>query len=237
MSLKFRLLLTTLVVPWLLMALLAAFILSLHHHQHTAQLEARLHQAAALLLPSLGEAASDGDDTRLEAVAARLLDLEEVRALRINDARGTALLELGRLRSYAAALPPPDTGTEAPRLERQDDQWRFSAPLPGSTPLALVLDIDAGPVLLERYRQLGITGLALALALLLSARCLVKVLVRKRGTLASSGTRMRLLIGVLVLGLVVISTMNRHRFLLYVKHLRRPTELAGVDKLIWMMCD
>ncbi|WP_346302041.1 ATP-binding protein, partial [Halomonas sp. BM-2019] len=162
MSLKFRLLLSILVLPWLLMVLFAAVTLTLHRTQQEALLQERLTHAVDLLAPSLGEAAADGDPVRLEAAAARLLQLEEVRALGIMSQDDELPLQLGRLRG----LP------EAPRdgerhLERHQGEWRLQAPLPGEPPVWLVLDVDAGPLVLEHYRQLGITGLLLALAALL----------------------------------------------------------------------
>lgn len=162
MSLKFRLLLATLIVPWLLMALFAATTLFLHHGEHAARLEQRVTDAVELLLPTLGQAAATRDAERLEAAAARLLGLEAVRALGVADAGGELSLEMGRLRQLPERQP-----ADPLRVDRRDTHWQLSAPLPGAEPARLVLDIDASGVVLDHYRQLGIVGLLLAAALLL----------------------------------------------------------------------
>ncbi|WP_445003171.1 ATP-binding protein [Halomonas mongoliensis] len=162
MSLKFRLLLATLVVPWLLMALFAAVTLSLHHDEHVSRLEERLTRAVELLLPSLGEAVAFDDPQRLEAAAAPLLSLEVVRALGVVGPDGTLGVELGRLRSL-----PEAQGAGPLWIEKRDTRWQLSAALPGAEGDRLILDIDASPVILGHYRQVGITGLLLGAALLL----------------------------------------------------------------------
>ncbi|MGJ7456386.1 ATP-binding protein [Halomonas sp. RA08-2] len=159
MSLKFRLLLTGLIVPWLLMLLLAATTLSLHRSQHAEQLQARLEQAVDLITPLLGEA---DDAISREATAARLLELDEVRALGVMDAQGETLLQLGRLRS-----PPSAPRNEGLHLEQQGTEWRLQTPLPGAEPAWLVLDVDASPLVLAHYRQIGFTALLLGIAALL----------------------------------------------------------------------
>ncbi|MCA1770151.1 MAG: response regulator [Halomonas sp.] len=158
MSLKFRLLLTGLIVPWLLMLLLAATTLLLHRSHHAEQIQARLEQALDLLTPLL----SDADDAdQREAAAARLLALDEVRALGIIDARGEILLQMGRLRS-----PPAVPNSEGRQLDQQGAEWRLQAPLPDAESAWLVLDVDASHLLLDHYRQIGLTALLLAVALL-----------------------------------------------------------------------
>ena len=159
MSLKFRLLLTILAVPWLLMLLLAAVTLSLHRSHHAEQLETRLEQAVDLLTPQLSHT---DDATRRATLASSLLDLDEVRALGIIDARGETLLQLGRLRS--APSVPPD---QRRHLEQQTTEWRLRTPLPGAEPAWLVLDVDASSLVLDHYRQIGLTALLLAIAALL----------------------------------------------------------------------
>ncbi|WP_302142163.1 ATP-binding protein [Halomonas alkalicola] len=159
MSLKFRLLMTGLVVPWLLMLLIAATTLSLHRSHHDELLRARLDHAVDLLAPQLGSA---DDALQREATAARLLELDEVRALGIIDARGETLLQLGRLRS------PPGLPRDGHRhLEQQATEWRLQAPLSGTEPTWLVLDVDASRLLLGHYRQIGLTALLLGIAALL----------------------------------------------------------------------
>jgi len=159
MSLKFRLLMTGLVVPWLLMLLIAATTLALHHSHHAEQLQVRLEHAVDLLAPQLS---SSDDALQREATAARLLELDEVRALGIIDTRGETLLQLGRLRS-----PPGLPRDSHLHLEQQATEWRLQAPLPGADPTWLVLDVDASPLLLDHYRQIGLTALLLGIAALL----------------------------------------------------------------------
>ncbi|MFC2993019.1 ATP-binding protein [Halomonas tibetensis] len=158
MSLKFRLLLTGLLVPWLLMLLLAATTLSLHRSHHAEQSQARLEQALDLLTPLLNDA--DNADQR-EAMAGRLLALDEVRALGIIDVQGEMLLQMGRLRS-----PPTAPRDEHRHLDQQGAEWRLQAPLSGAEPSWLVVDVDASPLLLDHYRQIGLTALLLAFAFL-----------------------------------------------------------------------
>ncbi|WP_416140353.1 ATP-binding protein [Halomonas sp. HK25] len=159
MSLKFRLLLTGLIVPWLLMLLLAATTLTLHRSHHAEQLQSRLEQAFDLVTPQLSGA--DGAILR-EATAAHLMELDEVRALGIFDAQGDTLLQLGRLRS------PPTAPRDARRhFDQQGVEWRLQSPLPGPEPAWLVLDIDASPLVLAHYRQIGLTALVLGVAAVL----------------------------------------------------------------------
>ncbi len=159
MSLKFRLLLTGLIVPWLLMLLLAVTTLSLHHSDHAEQLQSRLEQAVDLLTPLLNDA---DDAAQWEATATRLLELDEIRALGIINARGETLLQLGRLRS-----PPTAPRNEARHLDQQGAEWRLQAPLSGLESTWLVLDVDASPLLLDYYRRIGLSALLLAAAALL----------------------------------------------------------------------
>ncbi|MFO8046255.1 MAG: ATP-binding protein [Halomonas sp.] len=158
MSLKFRLLLTGLMMPWLLMLLLAVTTLSLHYTHHAEQIEARLGQALDLLTPLLNDA--DDADQR-EATAGRLLALDEVRALGIINAQGEMLLQMGRLRS-----PPTAPRDEHRHLDQQGAEWRLQAPLSGAESAWLVVDVDASPLLLDHYRQIGLTALLLAVAAL-----------------------------------------------------------------------
>ncbi len=177
MSLKFRLLLTMLVVPWLLMLLLAAVTLTLHRSQHAEQLQARLEQAVDLLTPALSRT---DDPTRREALATGLLELDEVRALGITDARGEMLLQLGRLRS------PPEVPSDPHRqLEQRATEWRLQAPMPGAEPTWLVLDVDASPLVLDHYRQIGLTALLLGIAALLLGALTFTTYRRLSGPLAA----------------------------------------------------
>jgi len=159
MSLKFRLMLIGLIVPWLLMLLLAVTTLSLQRSDHAEQLQSRLEQAVDLLMPLLNDAR---DAEQREATAARLLELEEVRALGIIDTRGEMLVQLGRLRS-----PPAAPGGAGRQLDQEGAEWRLQAPLAGPESAWLVLEVDASPLVLDHYRQIGLNALLLAAAALL----------------------------------------------------------------------
>ncbi|MFO7646885.1 ATP-binding protein [Halomonas campaniensis] len=159
MSLKIRLMLTILVLPLLLLAGTLVASLAQQKATHEALLRERLTDAAALLAPPLGEALQAGDVAHLEDVATRLLRLDEVHALGLLDDRGETRLELGHLR----ALPPAPRDA-ATHLESDGTRWRLQTPLPGDQPAWLVLDVDAGSLLLAHYRRMGIAGVLLTVA-------------------------------------------------------------------------
>ena len=149
MSLKFRLLLTILVLPLLLLLAGASLAISLHKPHHEALLQERLDDAVALLGPALAEAVAAGDEARLEETAARLLALDMVPALALVGAEGQRELEIGRLR---APVIPPDE--EASGWNTRENPWRLQTPLPGDTSHWLVLDVNASHLLIGHYRQL-----------------------------------------------------------------------------------
>ncbi len=159
MTLKLRLLLTILGLPMLLLGAMAATSLPLHQSHHEALLQERLDEALDLLAPSLEAAAAAGDDARLEALASRLLDIEEVRALALVTPEGEPRLELGRLREA-----PPSADDAAPLVQRHGERWLMQRPLAGAASDRLVLDVDASGLLLDHYRQLGAAGLLMVLA-------------------------------------------------------------------------
>ncbi len=164
MSLKTRLMLATLALPLVLIALVVVAVTELEDRHQRQQLRERLTQAAELLAPSLGQALSAGDRAELEALAGRLLDLEEVRALGIRAADGEPSLELGRLRQPPA---PATSSGDGPTLVEDGRRWRLQAPLPGAPGGHLVLDIDASALPLDYYRHLASGGLLLLIVGLL----------------------------------------------------------------------
>ncbi|RAH37017.1 ATP-binding protein [Halomonas sp. SL1] len=162
MSLKTRLMLAILALPLVLIALLVVAVTELDDRHHRLQLRERLTQAADLLTPSLGQALAAGDAAELEALAGRLLELEDVRALRILDADGERRLELGRLRQASDLAPP-----QGPALIEDGRHWRLQAALPGAPGAWLTLDIDASTLPLTYYRHLASGGLLLLIVGLL----------------------------------------------------------------------
>ncbi|WP_141320230.1 ATP-binding protein [Halomonas halmophila] len=155
MSLKTRLMLCILVLPLTLLALLVFAVSQLEYRENHRQLAERMQQTTRMLVPSLEQALSAGDPQRLEAIAARLMDLEEVRALTIEAPSGRALVEQGRLRSLPeATLERPD------RLVEHDAKWRLRWPL-SSADARLLIDIDASALALNHYRKLASGGLML----------------------------------------------------------------------------
>ncbi|MCH4561759.1 ATP-binding protein [Halomonas sp. EGI 63088] len=161
MTLKNRLFVLLLGLPLLLLAGLAGIALHLESEHYRQVLHERITTAVDLLAPELSSALSTGDRPALEALAGRLLDLEEIRAVGIRDATGTPRLELGRLRE--ASLP---TGEGGVRLDTDGRLWRLQAPLSAGpadhpAPAWLELDIDAMPLVLNHYRRLASAGLGL----------------------------------------------------------------------------
>ncbi|ATJ82281.1 ATP-binding protein [Halomonas beimenensis] len=156
MSLKTRLMLAILVLPLVLMTLVVAVVAELEDRRHRQLMRERLVQATSMLAPSLGEALAAGERETLERTAARLLDLEDVRALGIQDAEGRRRLELGRLRASPDMAAP-----EAIRIEEQGRRWLIRAPLPGAPGAGLLLDVDASVLPLTYYRHLAIGGIVL----------------------------------------------------------------------------
>ncbi|MFC3283687.1 ATP-binding protein [Litchfieldella rifensis] len=184
MPMRTRLLLLLLGVPLGVMLLL--FAQSIRHDAgvRKAALEARLTTGAELLAPALGDALSRDQPAALHELAQRLLDIDEVRSLRIHDSRGQTLLHLGQ--QQADVAPPGTLGT---RLDTRGDHWHLSVPLPpfrqesGTIPPTrwLTVAIDTTSLALGTYRQsalAGLTGLVAGLLLFLLAYLVSRRLTR-----------------------------------------------------------
>ncbi|GGX81076.1 histidine kinase [Litchfieldella qijiaojingensis] len=160
MPMRTRLLLLLLGAPLAVMLLL-----SFQSIRHDAQirkagLETRLITSAELLAPAVGNALSQEASGLLHDLAQRLLNIDEVRSLRIHDRQGRTWLHLGQQQPNVA---PPSTADT--RLLDADDHWYLSVPIPeqarqgAPTELWLTLAVDTTSLALGTYRQLAITAL------------------------------------------------------------------------------
>lgn len=181
MPMRTRLILLLLGAPLIVMLLL--FLLTIRHDAQVREtaLQKRLIDSTELLAPALGEAIQRDATSTVNNLAQRLLDIDEVRSLRIQRADGQSVLQLGQRQP---SLSMPDTAET--RLDRSADLWQLSVPLPASArddapPHWMTLVIDTSSLTLGTYRQLSVAaliglvvGLLLFLIAYLSSRRLVR---------------------------------------------------------------
>ncbi|QTP54608.1 response regulator [Billgrantia sulfidoxydans] len=163
MSLGNRLTLWILCLPLLVLLLVAAFVLHLDTEWRKAALHDRIITAVEQQAPEMARAVIEADQSRLDGMARRLLDIEEARGVGIYSDSGMIQLELGRNRAQVATTPPLEQ-----HLDTSSDLWRLMVPLAptdleGSVTSRtwLELDVDSRPLTLGYYRRLAITGLGL----------------------------------------------------------------------------
>ncbi|WP_240349324.1 ATP-binding protein [Halomonas binhaiensis] len=149
-------------LPLLLLTVLVGLTLHQGSELRHKALQDQLTTAISLITPQLGNALSINDSTTLQAVANSLMDVQSVRALRIQNSQGS-LLELGRLRGEALTTRRPD----APRIERHYRQWVVTAPISRTDDAWLTLDVDASLLPLAAYSDLARSGLILLVSGLL----------------------------------------------------------------------
>ncbi|EPC03925.1 hypothetical protein L861_01095 [Litchfieldella anticariensis FP35 = DSM 16096] len=190
MPMRTRLLLLLLGAPLVVMLLLSFQSIRHDAQVRKAALETRLTTSAELVAPALAGALSRSDSAALHSLAQRLLNIDEVRSLRIHDTRGRTLLHLGQ--QHMGVESP--RGTDAPLLG-SNDHWHMSVPIPPGTRNNepnrwLTLTADTTSLALGTYRQLAITsliglviGLLLFLVAYLASRHLTRPLLEAQQTL------------------------------------------------------
>ncbi|MGR2740091.1 ATP-binding protein [Billgrantia sp. Q4P2] len=163
MSLGNRLTLWILCLPLLVLLLVAVFVLHLDTEWRKSALHDRIMTAIEQQAPEMALAVIESDQSRLDAMARRLLDIDEARGVGIYSDSGAIQLELGRNRAQVATTPPLER-----YLDTSSDLWRLMVPLApteleGSVTSRtwLELDIDSRPLTLDYYRRLATTGLGL----------------------------------------------------------------------------
>ncbi|RDB43237.1 response regulator [Halomonas sp. DQ26W] len=169
MSLGNRLTLWLLGLP--LLVLLFAATLDLHQESEwrKSALRDRLVTAAELQAPMFAQALVARDQSQLDSLARRLLDIDEARGVGVYTETGMTMLELGRSRAKVAMAPPQET-----QLDTQGDLWRLMVPLDLTENNGIIqglawleIDIDSRALTLDHYRRLAIAGLVLLILELL----------------------------------------------------------------------
>ncbi|WP_232090645.1 ATP-binding protein [Billgrantia diversa] len=150
-------------LPLLVLLLVAVFVLHLDTEWRKSALLDRVVTAAEQQAPEMAQAVIEAEQSRLDSMARRLLDIDEARGVGIYSDSGMIQLELGRNRAQVATSPPLEK-----HLDTSSDLWRLMVPL---TPTELEgsvtsrawleLDIDSRPLTLDYYRRLATTGLGL----------------------------------------------------------------------------
>ncbi|WP_043528673.1 ATP-binding protein [Litchfieldella xinjiangensis] len=181
MAMRTRLLLMLLSAPLLVMMLL--FFLSIRQDAQVREnaLASRMVTAAELVAPALSDALSRQATPAVERSVQQLLDINEVRGLRLQDNRGEVLLSRGQ-RLGNVALPP----TSASQVVKSSDHWQVQVPLPtsaydSSLPRWLIVSVDTASLTLGTYQRLivaALIGLVLGMVLFLMAYQLSRHLVR-----------------------------------------------------------
>lgn len=180
MSLKYRLFALLLGAPLLLLLIYAGYMLLQDSQLRRHALQERMLESAELLAEPLVAALNAHERDRLENLAQRLLDINEVRAVVIRQGTGEPQLQLG-----ATPLPLTPPLPDQARFMDVGGQWRLVKPLPTVMPLRAVrgepssrywldLTISDTGLKLSTYRQLANHALAwLIMALLLIATAYV----------------------------------------------------------------
>ncbi|WP_240936135.1 ATP-binding protein [Billgrantia bachuensis] len=150
-------------LPLSVLLLVAVFVLHLDTEWRKSALLDRVVTAAEQQAPEMAQAVIEAEQSRLDSMARRLLDIDEARGVGIYSDSGMIQLELGRNRAQVATSPPLEQ-----HLDTSSDLWRLMVPL---TPTELEgsvtsrawleLDIDSRPLTLDYYRRLATTGLGL----------------------------------------------------------------------------
>ncbi|MDX5376186.1 MAG: response regulator [Halomonas sp.] len=163
MSLGNRLTLWILCLPLLVLLLVAAFVLHLDTEWRKSALRDRVITVVEQQAPEMARAVFEADQSRLEGMAMRLLNIDEARGVGIYTDSNMAQLELGRNRAQVATAPPSER-----QLDTSSDLWRLMVPLDPAeregSPSGrawLELDIDSRALTLDYYRRLATTGLGL----------------------------------------------------------------------------
>ncbi|QJQ94717.1 response regulator [Halomonas sp. PA5] len=172
MLIRTRLLLLLIFIPMGLVLLFSFFFLQHGNHERREALEERITASAILLAPSLQQAIIDGQETRLQELVRRLLNIEEIRAASLFDSEGETILRLGQ------PLPTPRQGA--------NHQWQLRLPLGSGElgdelPARLELAVDTSSLALSHYHNLTKAGLAwliTGLALFLAAYLIIRRVTR-----------------------------------------------------------
>ena len=163
MSLGNRLTLWLLCLP--LLVLMAVVTLGLHQESEwrKSALRDRLATAAELQAPTLARMLITNEESQLNSLANRLLDIDEARGVGVYTESGMTILELGRSRAQVAMTPPRET-----QLDSRGDLWRLMVPLELAEGNGVVqgqawleIDIDSRALTLDHYRRLASAGLGL----------------------------------------------------------------------------
>lgn len=105
MSIKTRLLLWLMLLPLGLLAITSALNLTHEANERRSSLQQRLMDSTSLTAKAMSEALEDQQDDALRALGEALLEIEEIRSVRLFTAAGTPLLSLGQP-PRSSARPP-----------------------------------------------------------------------------------------------------------------------------------
>ncbi|WP_458526346.1 ATP-binding protein [Onishia taeanensis] len=162
MPIKTRLLLWLMFLPLGLLAITSALTLTHEASERRSDLQQHLTESTALAAramgEALGEASDDGQEEALRPLAEALLDIEEIRSIRLFSNAGTPLLSLGQP-PRASASPPVET-----TLDTGGAGWQLAMPLKRPGAEWLVVEIDTLGLTLSLYRHLLVHGLGLLIA-------------------------------------------------------------------------
>ncbi|RCV87336.1 ATP-binding protein [Billgrantia montanilacus] len=163
MSLGNRITLWLLCLPLLVLMAVATLGLQQESEWRKSALRDRLVTAAELQAPMLAQTLIAREESQLDSLAHRLLDIDEARGVGVYTETGTTILELGRSRAQVAMAPPQET-----QLDTRGDLWRLMVPLdlPANNGIIqglawLEIDIDSRALTLDHYRRLASAGLGL----------------------------------------------------------------------------
>ncbi|MGB8712862.1 MAG: ATP-binding protein [Onishia taeanensis] len=158
MSIKTRLLLWLMLLPLGLLAITSALNLTHEANERRSSLQQHLMDSTSLTAKAMSEALDDQQDDALRALGEALLEIEEIRSVRLFTAAGTPLLSLGQP-PRSSARPPTE-----PTLDTNGAGWQLTLPLSSPHAEWLAVEVETLGLTLSNYRHLLIHGLGLLLA-------------------------------------------------------------------------
>ncbi|MDI4637615.1 MULTISPECIES: ATP-binding protein [Halomonadaceae] len=157
MSIKTRLLLWLMLLPLSLLAITSALNLTHETNQRRSSLQQHLMESTALTAKAMSEALANQQDDALRTLGEGLLEIEEIRSVRLFSGTGGPLMSLGQP-PRTSARPPTE-----PTLDTDCAGWQLTLPLNGSDKW-LAVEVETLGLTLSNYRHLLIHGLGLLLA-------------------------------------------------------------------------
>ncbi|SDG05216.1 multi-sensor hybrid histidine kinase [Onishia taeanensis] len=157
MSIKTRLLLWLMLLPLSLLAITSALTLTHESNERRSSLQQHLIETTSLTAQAMSSALANQQIDTLRTLGKALLEVDEIRSVRLFSADGTPLMSLGQPPRTSARRPTETT------LDTNGAGWQLTLPLENSDDW-LAVEIETFGLTLSKYRHLLIHGLGLLLA-------------------------------------------------------------------------